>query len=72
MTSNAQKATGELVTAKRAVEISGLSYATLAMYRTAGGGPPFYKVGHHVRYDDLELRQWLRSRRFTSTSEYNG
>jgi predicted DNA-binding transcriptional regulator AlpA len=60
---------GELITpAETAVETD-LSQHTLAIYRCRGNGPPYYKVGKFVRYDREEVRQWMRSRRYRSTSE---
>ena len=41
---------------------------TLRYWRTAGGGPVFIKVGHHVRYDTRDLDEYLGSRRRESTS----
>ena len=41
---------------------------TLRYWRTAGGGPVFIKVGHHVRYDTRDLDDYLGSRRRESTS----
>ena len=38
--------------------------------RLTGGGPPYIKDGHLVRYRRGDYREWLASRpRFTSTSE---
>ncbi len=41
--------------------------------RTCGGGPPFYRPGRgpkaKVYYDPDEVLEWLRTRRFGSTSE---
>lgn len=46
-----------------------LSVHTLENWRSAGKGPPFYKIGARVVYDDAEVDEWLASRRRTSTSQ---
>ncbi len=60
---------GRLLTPKEAAGVTGLSVKTLAQYRCFGGGPAFYKLSRFVRYDENELATWIRSRRFTSTSQ---
>jgi predicted DNA-binding transcriptional regulator AlpA len=37
---------------------------TLHHLCATGAGPQRYKIGKHRRYDPIEVRQWLRSRRF--------
>lgn len=59
----------ELLTVKQAATFVGLSVPTLNRMRVHGGGAPYYKLGSQVRYDRGELETWMRSRRFTSTSE---
>lgn len=46
----------------------GMSKSWLRGMRVKGGGPPFYKLGNAVRYDDNEVYEWLESRKCTSTS----
>lgn len=62
---------GRLLTPKQVSEISGLSVKTLANLRCLGGGAPYFRIGggKFVRYDENELATWMRSRRFTSTSQ---
>jgi hypothetical protein len=36
---------------------------TVEQWRARGGGPPFFRIGRHVRYDPAEVREWLDSRR---------
>lgn len=47
----------------------GLSRKTLENWRSLGGGPPYYKLGGRVVYDDAEVDAWLASRRRVSTSD---
>lgn len=42
---------------------------TLQAWRCRGGGPPFIKVGHLVRYRPEDVEAWVQSRRVFSTSE---
>jgi hypothetical protein len=42
---------------------------TLANWRSSGGGPPFYKIGSRVLYDDADVDAWLAARRKTCTSD---
>jgi len=59
----------ELLTVKQAAVFVGLSVPTLNRMRVQGGGAPYYKLGAQVRYDRAELEVWMRSRRYTSTSQ---
>jgi predicted DNA-binding transcriptional regulator AlpA len=59
----------ELIAPSQTAEETGLSEHTLAIYRCRGNGPPYYKIGKFVRYDREEVRQWMRSRRYRSTSD---
>lgn len=60
---------GRLLTAREASELTGLSEHTLANMRCSGRSIPYFKVGRYVRYDEHEVRSWMRSRRYTSTSQ---
>jgi excisionase family DNA binding protein len=45
-----------------AIDVSlklGVPRATLANWRSAGKGPPFVKVGRHVRYRPEDVDQWV-------------
>lgn len=55
--------------AERAAEYVGLSPATLAKYRSVGGGPMFIKLGARVVYNIADLDAWMRSRTYSSTAE---
>jgi excisionase family DNA binding protein len=37
----------------------GVPRATLANWRPAGKGPPFVKVGRHVRYRRADVDRWV-------------
>lgn len=54
---------------KDAAEFLGLSNKTLESMRVRGGGPPFYKFGRRVLYNQGELQTWAESRRRVSTSD---
>lgn len=47
----------------------GLSPKTLENWRSNGRGPPYYKVGGRIVYDDAEVDAWFASKRRTSTSD---
>lgn len=59
----------ELLTVAQASKVIGLSVSTLNKFRITGEGPSYYKVGRYCRYDRLEVEEWMRSRRYTSTSQ---
>jgi predicted DNA-binding transcriptional regulator AlpA len=60
-----------LLTEKEAAQITGLSVAWFQRKRWEGGGPPFIKLDHAVRYRQADLFAWLDERSgFKSTSEY--
>lgn len=40
---------------------------TLQNWRSRGEGPPFVKIGSRVFYEAEAVREWVRSRRRTST-----
>lgn len=43
-------------------ELLGVPVATLANWRCAGKGPPFLKVGRHVRYRRRDVDKWIADR----------
>jgi predicted DNA-binding transcriptional regulator AlpA len=47
----------------------GLAGKTLDNWRSQGSGPPYYKLGGRIVYDDVEVDAWLAARRRTSTSD---
>jgi hypothetical protein len=46
-----------------------LARQTLAKMRVSGTGPFYYKVGRRVLYDQVDLDEWLDTRRRRSTSD---
>jgi hypothetical protein len=34
-----------------------------------GDGPPYIRVGRSIRYTDVALMQWMKSKQRSSTSE---
>jgi predicted DNA-binding transcriptional regulator AlpA len=48
---------------KRISEITAVAEGTLENWRVLGIGPPYYKIGHAVRYDEAEFSAWLENRR---------
>jgi predicted DNA-binding transcriptional regulator AlpA len=47
----------------------GLSPKTLENWRSLGCGPPYYKIGARVVYDEREVDEWLAARRRNSTAK---
>lgn len=43
-------------------ELLGVPVATLANWRCAGKGPPFLKIGRHVRYRPGDVDAWIADR----------
>jgi predicted DNA-binding transcriptional regulator AlpA len=39
----------------------GIPVKTLYQWKWRGEGPPFRKVGRHLRYDPADVRRWLDS-----------
>lgn len=60
----------ELLTDNQVHEIYGVMPKTLANWRWRGVGPKFVKIGHQVRYRPEDLKAFLESRIFASTSAY--
>jgi predicted site-specific integrase-resolvase len=55
---------------KAQAERLGVTPKTLANWRVKDGkGPPFFKIGGKVLYDEAETEAWLAARRRTSTSD---
>lgn len=59
-----------LLEPKEAAAALNVSVSWLAKARMRGDGPPFIKIGRSVRYSDVSLQQWMRSRQRLSTSEH--
>lgn len=58
-----------LMSNRQAAKFVGLAESSLNRFRVTGDGPPYFKVGRYVRYDEEDLQAWMKSRRFTSTSD---
>ena len=70
MTITTSAAAGDpLLAPKAAALVLGLSVSWLAKARLRGDGPRYVKVGHAVRYPQSYLRDYIRSRTRSSTSE---
>lgn len=55
------------------VEVNfGLSRRFLEVSAVRGDGPPMVKIGRSVRYRVADLREWIESRRVTSTAQELG
>ena len=60
----------QILRTPEAARFLGLSASTLEKMRLTGEGPPFVRLGARaLGYDVDELREWLKSRRCTSTSD---
>jgi excisionase family DNA binding protein len=51
-----------LLKSKELAEVLGLEDNTLRIWRARAEGPPYYKVGSTVRYDEERVREWLEDR----------
>jgi predicted DNA-binding transcriptional regulator AlpA len=58
-----------LLEPKQAAALLNVSLSWLAKARMRGDGPPFIKIGRSVRYSEIALQQWMKSRQRLSTSE---
>ncbi len=59
-----------LLTPREAAHVLKVSVSWLAKARMSGDGPPFIKVGRSIRYSEIALHQWMKSRQRLSTSEH--
>jgi predicted DNA-binding transcriptional regulator AlpA len=51
-----------LLKSKELADVFGLTDNTLRIWRMTGDGPPHYKIGKSVRYDEQKVREWLEVR----------
>ena len=58
-----------LLVCDAAAKYLGIAPRTLANWRCAGDGPPFYRIGSAIRYRLNDLDEWLAARRFRNTGE---
>lgn len=54
--------TGRLLHPIDLSELLGVPVATLANWRCSRKGPPFVKVGRHVRYRPADVDRWIADR----------
>lgn len=59
----------EAVTAADAAKVTGVPPATLATWRSRGGGPKFLKLGRVVRYRRRALYEWMAARERRHTAD---
>ena len=62
----------ELIDAKTAAPLIGITPATLENWRVRGEGPPFHKTPGRtgkVLYDPTDIEAWRTQRRFSSTAQ---
>lgn len=55
---------------KNAAAYLGLTQKSLAIMRSLGNGPAFFKLGGKCFYMRADLDAWIQSRRATSTADY--
>ena len=58
-----------LMTPNDAATVLKVSLSWLAKARMRGDGPPYIPVGRSIRYADIDLIQWMKSKQRSSTSE---
>ena len=58
-----------LLNRTEAAHFLGISRRTLEKWAVTGDGPPFYKLGGRVLYDQSDLEDWIASKRRLSTSD---
>lgn len=58
-----------LLTAGELSEYLRVPIRTLEGWRQRGGGPPFSRLGNHVRYSEEDVLEWLASRDSRRQSE---
>lgn len=56
-------AISELLTTAKAAQRCGLSSRTLEAWRSRGKGPPYHRLGGAIRYDSVDLEQWIAKAR---------
>jgi excisionase family DNA binding protein len=53
----------KLLTPDAAAAMLGVSKTTLLKWRMKNIGPPFYRAGRNIRYNEDDLVAWLESRK---------
>lgn len=62
ITESAVSDTGRLLRPRELSDLLGVPVGTLANWRSARTGPPFVKVGRHVRYRTSDVDEWVAAR----------
>ena len=57
--------TESLLDSKEAAKLLGCTEAALALWRKERRGPSFVRVGRLIRYFQVDLRDWVQSRKVT-------
>ena len=60
-----------LLNEQQAAIFLGMSISWVQRTRWEGGGPPYVKINHAVRYRQSDLEEWIEGRLQNSTSENN-
>ena len=58
-----------LLTPKETASRLRVSTSWLAKARMRGDGPPYIKMGRAIRYNEVTIVEWMKSRQRLSTSE---
>ena len=66
ITRSTTRDTGRLLRPGELSELLGVPVGTLANWRSARTGPPFVKVGRHVRYRTGDVDAWIADRVFVT------
>jgi len=61
-----------LMNEQQAAIFLGMSISWMQRTRWEGGGPPYVKINHAVRYRQNDLEKWIEGRLQNSTSENAG
>ncbi len=59
----------QLLNRMEAAGFLAISPRTLEKWAVTGDGPPFYKLGGRVLYEQSDLEAWIASKRRISTSD---
>jgi predicted DNA-binding transcriptional regulator AlpA len=54
---------GRLISPREVEEKTGIAKGTLLQWRHRGIGPPSFKLGGLVRYDETEVDRWIEDSR---------
>jgi excisionase family DNA binding protein len=60
----------EYLNTREVAKILAVSPRTIEKWRVTGEGPRFYRLGRVPRYSRDDIRSWVESRGYRSTTEY--